>query len=133
MPRTRPKSISRQHSSQRYNPDECEITPLVRRTTEREAKLAYRRGKIVGAALGVGFMVLVALFVFFWDRIFWESERGPGRKDPVAQGVVGELFRRFGRFEGGSPVSSSAADDKAGLDAGVSAILSRIVRVVERR
>ena len=66
-------------SSSYYATHNSEVTPLVRRKSEYETHIAWRKTKIGGAALGVTFMVLIALVIFFWDRLRWERDGGDGK------------------------------------------------------
>lgn len=89
MPKARPSFISR-HSSLSYQPDTCEITPLLRRTSQQETRQAYKKGKIVGAALSFSFMLLIGMFVIFYDRIIWERE--DNKPAPPVGAELGQLF-----------------------------------------
>jgi len=53
----------------------------VRRKSEYENHIAWRKTKIGGAALGVVFMVLIAVVIFFWDRLWWEDGDGDTGKE----------------------------------------------------
>jgi len=123
MPKVRPKSISRHSSLSTYNPENCEITPLIRRASEHETRLAYKKGKIVGAALSFIFMVLIALFVIFYDRLFLTREEPS--TPPMGIGTVSKLILRL---------ASKAWLTLLGGEGGVSAVSrSRIHRFVDSK
>ncbi|KAH9208306.1 hypothetical protein DL95DRAFT_480567 [Leptodontidium sp. 2 PMI_412] len=77
----RPSAISRHSSvSYKYSPDSCEVTPLIRlsSTSDAEARQAYRKGKIVGVLLALGFLVCVGLFLLSIDVWVWRKRREEG-------------------------------------------------------
>ncbi|KAH8592040.1 hypothetical protein B0O99DRAFT_630972 [Bisporella sp. PMI_857] len=81
---TRPKAPRRpsaphrsslsQQNSYHYSRDASEVTPLVRRKSEHENHLAWRRTKIAGAAFGALFMVLIALGIVIFGQKWWERD-----------------------------------------------------------
>ncbi|KAL2066758.1 hypothetical protein VTL71DRAFT_2830 [Oculimacula yallundae] len=72
----RPSALSRHSSlSFHYSPSSCDITPLLPATysSEQEARRVYRRGKLIGVLLALGFafavgVVLGAVDYFVWSR-----------------------------------------------------------------
>ena len=70
----RPSYPQRKSNSHSYSADVWEVTPLIKRKSEYDNHVAWRKTKIAGLGLGVAFMVAIALVVFFWDGLFWESK-----------------------------------------------------------
>ncbi|PVH69476.1 hypothetical protein DL98DRAFT_578333 [Cadophora sp. DSE1049] len=75
----RPSAISR-HGSLSYSPDSCDVTPLLRQNnlSEEETRRTYRRGKIVGVFLALGFLLCLGVLLVGLDVYVLKIGRGEG-------------------------------------------------------
>ena len=99
----RPSAISR-HSSLSYSPDTCDVTtPLLPHHTlsEEQTRRAYRRGKLVGVFLALGFLLCVGVLLVGiqgWGLGFGKGGGGGGEGGGTGEKGLKNLHNNPGEF-----------------------------------